>query len=307
MEYIPDYELISLKGSGVFGHVIEAYDRVHDQRVAIKRTHKVNTKLSREYDILSKLNDCENVVKLLDIFCSVTEEGKVIQNLVFEYVSRSLEGYMEEFKLKNKFIPIHKIKDITRQLLLGLDFCHKKNIVHRDLKPENILFTDDGIIKICDFGSSKIINNETTSTPYMVCRYYRAPELLFGEKNYNSKIDIFAAGCIIAELFTLEPLFEGETEGLQIFEQMHILGIPSENYFRHKNLPENYLQFFLDFKKKHKDKEKFNLCNLLNKEGIYESQDIELAADLIKNMLNFDTNKRFTAEQCINHKFLTDI
>ena len=103
---IPDYEPISLRGSGAFGYVIEAYDRIHDARVAIKRTHKVGTKLSREYEVLSELKDCEYVVKLLDTFYSVNDDGKVIQNLVFEYVTRSLEAYMDDFRKKKKYIPL---------------------------------------------------------------------------------------------------------------------------------------------------------------------------------------------------------
>ena len=103
---IPDYEPISLRGAGAFGYVIEAYDKIHDVRVAIKRTHKVGTKLSREYQILSEIKDCENVIKLLDTFYTVNDDGKVIQNLVFEYVTRNLETYMEEFRSKKTFIPI---------------------------------------------------------------------------------------------------------------------------------------------------------------------------------------------------------
>ena len=105
---VPDYEPISLRGSGDFGYVIEAYDRIHDARVAIKRTHKVGTKLSREYEILSELKDCEYVVKLMDTFYSVNDDGKVIQNLVFEYVTRSLEVFMEEYRRKKNIFPWKK-------------------------------------------------------------------------------------------------------------------------------------------------------------------------------------------------------
>ena len=273
---IPDYEPISLRGSGAFGYVIEAYDRIHDARVAIKRTHKVGTKLSREYEILSELKDCEYVVKLMDTFYSVNDDGKVIQNLVFEYVTRSLEVFMEEYRRKKKYIPLEKIKQISRQLLLGLDFCHKKHIVHRDLKPENVLFTQDDQVKICDFGSSKCISNE--------------------------KIDIFAAGCIIAELFTLTPLFPGKTEGLQIFEHMCILGNPGREYFSKFTLPPNYVKYF--------ETVKINGINkfdeVLNEEGFYDRNEIKNAANLILNMLNWDEDKRFSAEQCLNHPFFSN-
>jgi serine/threonine protein kinase len=83
----PSYEPISLRGAGAFGYVIEAYDRNRDARVAIKRTHKVGTKLSREYQVLAELKDCDQCVKMLETFYTVNDDGKVIQNIVFEYVS----------------------------------------------------------------------------------------------------------------------------------------------------------------------------------------------------------------------------
>lgn len=298
----PDYEPISLRGSGAFGYVIEAYDRINDVRVAIKRTHKVGPKLSREYEILSELKDCDYVVKLLDTFYSVNDDGKVIQNLVFEYVDRSLEKYMDEFRKKKQFIPIEKIKQISKQLLLGLDFCHKKHIVHRDLKPENVLFTQDEKVKICDFGSSKCIKDKSSSTPYIVSRYYRAPELILGKCNYNDKIDIFAAGCIIAELFTLAPLFPGKTEGMQILEQMTLLGNPGKEYFGKLNLPRDYVEYYGNIKIEGISK----FEKLLNEEMFYSNDDVKNAADLIMNMLRWDYNKRYSAEHCLNHPFLKE-
>lgn len=87
---LPDYVPISLRGAGAFGYVIEAYDKSNDVRVAIKRTHKVGNKLSREYQVLSELRDCEQCVKMLDTFYTINDDGKVIQNVVFEYVSSKL-------------------------------------------------------------------------------------------------------------------------------------------------------------------------------------------------------------------------
>ncbi len=84
---IPDYEPISLRGAGAFGYVVEAYDKMRDMRVAIKRTHKVGSKLSREYQVLAAIKDCDQCVKMLDTFYTVNDDGKVVQNVVFEYVS----------------------------------------------------------------------------------------------------------------------------------------------------------------------------------------------------------------------------
>ena len=75
--------------------------------------------------------------------------------------------------------------------MLGLKFIHEKNICHRDLKPENIIYSKYKEIKICDFGSSKWIDKNGKNTPYIVSRYYRAPELIMGFTNYNNKIDIW--------------------------------------------------------------------------------------------------------------------
>ena len=296
---IPDYEPISLRGQGAFGYVIEAYDRVHDTRVAIKRTHKVGSKLSREYQVLSELKDCDYIVKLLDTFYSVNDDGKVIQNLVFEYVTRSLETYLEEQRKKKEFIPINKIKSIMKQMLKGLEYCHSKNIVHRDLKPENVLFTEDERVKICDFGSSKFIEKDTKSTPYIVSRYYRAPELLLGKCDYDDKIDIFAAGCIFAELFTLIPLFPGKTEGLQIFEHMCILGNPPKGYFEKFQLPESFLNYFVNMDKI----DKADIKNVINQNKFYNEDDVKEAGDLILKMIAWDSDERISAKNALKHPF----
>ena len=296
---IPDYEPISLRGQGAFGYVIEAYDRVHDTRVAIKRTHKVGSKLSREYQVLSELKDCDYIVKLLDTFYSVNDDGKVIQNLVFEYVTRSLETYLEEQRKKKEFIPINKIKSIMKQMLKGLEYCHSKNIVHRDLKPENVLFTEDERVKICDFGSSKFIEKDTKSTPYIVSRYYRAPELLLGKCDYDDKIDIFAAGCIFAELFTLIPLFPGKTEGLQIFEHMCILGNPNKGYFEKFQLPDSFMNYFVNMDKI----EKADIKNVINENKFYDDEDVKEAGDLILKMIAWDSEERISAKNALKHPF----
>ena len=109
-------------------------------------------------------------------------------------------------------------------MIHGLEQIHAKNIAHRDLKPENVLLSDEGVIKICDFGSAKIIDENGKNTPYVVSRYYRAPELILCYTKYDVSVDIWAAACIIAELFLLTPIFQGSTEGKQLFAIMDVLG-----------------------------------------------------------------------------------
>ena len=186
-----------------------------------------------------------------------------------------------------------------KQMLKGLEYCHSKNIVHRDLKPENVLFTEDERVKICDFGSSKFIEKDTKSTPYIVSRYYRAPELLLGKCDYDDKIDIFAAGCIFAELFTLIPLFPGKTEGLQIFEHMCILGNPPKGYFEKFQLPESFLNYFVNMDKI----EKADIKNVINENKFYDDEDVKEAGDLILKMIAWDSDERISAKNALKHPF----
>ena len=106
-------------------------------------------------------------------------------------------------------------------------YVHSQGISHRDLKPENILLNDKGVVKVCDFGSAKFLDDKL-NTPYIVSRYYRAPELILACSDYSEKIDVWAIGCIFAEFMTLRPMFPGKTEGSQLIEQIAILGLPSK-------------------------------------------------------------------------------
>lgn len=132
---------------------------------------------------------------------------------MFEYCSGNLEDVIQKAKAERRAIPMTDIKTFMKQILKGMMHVHSLNICHRDLKPENILLTDKGIVKICDFGSAKVMNSKELNTPYIVSRYYRAPELSLGCSDYSHAIDIWAIGCIFAEFMTMRPLFPGKTEG----------------------------------------------------------------------------------------------
>ena len=309
-DYLPEIKPLKLKGSGSFGYVIESFIRTHKNKTAIKRTRKAGNDLSREIEILSLITKCKYVVRLVDMYYIVDNNTKIIQNLLFEDVPISLDKYIKSIKKNKFFLSIGKIKSIAKQLLIGLNYCHKKHIAHRDLKPENILMKRNGQIKICDFGSSKVIDfsedkmnisgeGEIKSTPYTISRYYRAPELFFGKCDYDSKIDIFSIGLIIGELFTLDPLFQGENEGLQILEYMNVLGIPDNDYLAQFKISKELIKIIENYK----INKLYNLAEILNKKNIYEKNDIDNACDLLYNMLKWDFNKRYSAEQCLHHKF----
>ena len=210
------------------GFVFKALDPHTGEEVAIKRTSKSGEYVSREFEVLDKLRDCINVVQLLNIYYSKNEDNKIVQNLVFEFCQKNLEEEIQEAKEQKVLIPMAKIKDFMRQILQGMAYVHSKGVCHRDLKPENILMNDKGVVKICDFGSAKVLSANGLNTPYIVSRYYRAPELILACSDYTHAIDVWAIGCILAEFLTLRPIFPGKTEGSQLIEQMAILGLPTK-------------------------------------------------------------------------------
>eukprot|EP00919_Chromeraceae_sp_WS-2016_P058159 GHVR01137997.1.p1 GENE.GHVR01137997.1~~GHVR01137997.1.p1 ORF type:complete len:101 (-),score=0.84 GHVR01137997.1:4238-4540(-) len=98
-----------------------------------------------------------------------------------------------------------------KDLLEGMAYLHERNIVHRDLKTSNLLYSNQGILKICDFGlarkaSQAIMNQE------VITMWYRPPELFLGECNYSTELDLWSVGCIMAEIILREPIFQGKTE-----------------------------------------------------------------------------------------------
>ena len=105
------------------------------------------------------------------------------------------------------------IKSYTLQTLLGLEYLHSNWILHRDLKPNNLLVDASGCLKLGDFGLAKYFGSPNRQyTDRVVTRWYRAPELLYGAKKYGTGVDIWAVGCILAELLLRVPFLPGETD-----------------------------------------------------------------------------------------------
>ena len=271
------------------------------KKVAVKRVRKAERKVSREYQILSELKGNKYCVELLDVFYTIGDNDKLIQNFVFEYVPDSLENYLVATKNKGARIPLVTIKSVMKQILEGLTFVHSKSICHRDLKPDNVLLDEHFNVKLCDFGSSKKIDGKSKrNIPHIVSRYYRAPELMLCHTDYSTPVDIWATGCIFLELFTLDPLFPGKTEGLQLFEMMAILGSPQGEDKKYLYEP------LSDAVKKSLEQVKelpaIDL-KVVFPEAHYKATDIAQATDLAKKMLEWNPQKRITAKNALKHPF----
>jgi serine/threonine protein kinase len=217
-------------GRGSFGVVILATTST-GEKVAIKKVKQDFRIKEREWEILSSL-DHPNCISLKHAFKSQLQ-GKpgVFYNFVMEYMPMNLATYADSFRRKSLYPPISIVKLLIFQLFAGLKHLHMKGICHRDIKPHNLLVDPStGVLKICDFGSAKYLTDGMSSTSYIGSRYYRAPELLFNCTQYTSAIDIWSAGCCLAEaLMGGVPLFPGGSALGQLAEIVKVIGPPSQD------------------------------------------------------------------------------
>ena len=298
------YEIIKDIGGGSFGVVYEGINKQTNEKVAIKKLkQKIDSweacMNQNEVYFLRKLIH-PNIIKLIEV---IREPNSDI-SFVFEFCDCNLYEYITNHRKRKKAISEDKIHNIIYNITKGLSYLHSQNIMHRDLKPENILIslnnlnnanftTNSNSIKIADFGTAKQIpqyKNETL-TDYICTRWYRAPECVLRSKNYNEKVDIWALGCIMAELYTLKPLFPGQSLFDQMDKIVRLLGTPSYDQW-----PEGYrLMESLNLK--------FSEHNKKNFRNVFFDISDE-AIDFLEYIFQYDSAKRPSANQLLNHPYL---
>lgn len=190
------------------------------------------------------------------------------------------------------------IQKFIYQILCGLKYIHSADVIHRDLKPGNILVTLQGVLKICDFGLARGINpkyfkqKSAPITNYVATRWYRAPELMLSNKRYSKAVDMWAVGCILAELYGRRPLFMGKDQLEQISEIVKILGSPAASITRKYdwNIASATKDLYLPSSLKH----------------IYPYASMP-AINLMQNLLCWDPQDRLDIYQSLSHTFLIKV
>ena len=200
------YKIIRQLGEGGFGKVflVSKEDKFYAiKQLPIKNISEEKIEMAEnEAKILSKIKN-DHIVKYYDSYKDIDSF-----NILMEYCENDLRKFIDEHKAKQELIEENIIYDIIIDLILGIKEIHKNNLIHRDLKPANIFINKENKIKIGDFGISKQLDNgEKYASTNTGTNYYMAPEIIKGEQ-YNNKIDIWALGCIIYELFTLNICFK---------------------------------------------------------------------------------------------------
>ncbi|XP_052553758.1 serine/threonine-protein kinase MAK isoform X3 [Tympanuchus pallidicinctus] len=218
------YTIMKQLGDGTYGSVLMGKSNESGELVAIKRMKRKFYSWDecmnlREVKSLKKLNHA-NVIKLKEV---IRENDHLY--FVFEYMKENLYQLMKD---RNKLFPESVIRNMMYQILQGLAFIHKHGFFHRDMKPENLLCIGPELVKIADFGLARELRSQPPYTDYVSTRWYRAPEVLLRSSIYSSPIDIWAVGSIMAELYTLRPLFPGTSEVDEIFKICQVLGTPKK-------------------------------------------------------------------------------
>ena len=296
------YDIIRRLGGGSFADVFLGKEIATSDMVAIKVLKKKYRKLDqcnelREVvslqklckDSLSSQKGYDNIIKLKEIIFE-KKNGKL--SLVFEYMETDLYELMK--KRSPSRLSEDEIKDITYQILLGLYHMHKYGFFHRDMKPENLLLTGKKV-KIADFGLAREIRSIPPFTEYVSTRYYRAPECILRSQNYNSPVDIWAVGCIMAEMYMHPmPLFYGSSEKEVFIKICTTLGSPNKNNWNEGVNQASKIGM------KYPQSSGIDLANIV----IGASPE---AIDLMKQMLKWAPSARATAANLLNHPFFNGL
>ncbi|XP_023819228.1 serine/threonine-protein kinase ICK isoform X2 [Oryzias latipes] len=280
------YTNIRQLGDGTYGSVILGRSLESGELVAIKKMKRKFYSWEecmnlREVKSLKKLNHA-NVIKLKEV---IRENDHLY--FIFEYMKENLYQLMKD---RTRLFPESAVRNIMFQILQGLAFIHKHGFFHRDMKPENLLCMGPELVKIADFGLAREIRSRPPYTDYVSTRWYRAPEVLLRSTSYSSPIDQWAVGCIMAELYTLRPLFPGSSEVDTIFKICQVLGTPKKT-----DWPEGYqLASAMNFR--------WPQCVPSNLKTLIPNASAE-AIHLMTDFLQWDPRKRPASAQALRYSY----
>lgn len=321
------YHIQQNLGRGMFSSVVRAIDTKTSKLVAIKIVRNNDTMRKagiKEIEILKDLavNDPEDKRHIIRLERSFEHKGHLC--MVFENLSLNLREVLKKFG-RDVGINLKAIRTYAQQLFLGLTLLKKCQYLHADLKPDNILVNEArNVLKICDLGSASPID-ENVKAPYLVSRFYRAPEIILGVP-HDYGIDVWSIGCTLFELYTGKILFTGRNNNGMLRSIMECRGKFPHKVLRRGSFTYQYFDDLLNFQAIEEDaltgrqvskmidikaKPLRALRERLVPKGKRmdesERKEVELFADLLDKCLDLRGDKRMTAADALKHPFIARV
>ncbi len=291
------YSFIRPIGTGAYGVVVSAKDHEGGEEVAIKKVTKAFEDLVDAKRILREVKllrhfDHENVIHIKDLLAPRSYND--FEDIYI--VSELMETDLHRVIYSKQVLTEDHVQYFIYQTLRALKYIHSANVIHRDLKPSNLLLNSNCDLKVCDFGLARgLEDTQLALTEYVVTRWYRAPEIMLSCREYTKSIDVWAVGCIFAELLQRKPLFPGEDYIHQLQLITDVLGTPSESD--------------MDFIRSDRAKRFMRNQPLRCKRRfaqMFPSASHE-GLDLLEKMLQFNPAKRITVDQALEHPYLESL
>ncbi|KAM7484099.1 hypothetical protein LguiA_000108 [Lonicera macranthoides] len=298
---VDEFERLNKIDEGTYGVVYRAKDKKTGEIVALK---KVKMEKEKEGFPLTSLREINILLSfhhpsIVDVKEVVVGSSLDSIFMVMEYMEHDLKALMET--MKQPFSQ-SEVKCLMLQLLEGVKYLHDNWVLHRDLKTSNLLLNNRGELKICDFGLARQYGSPLKPyTHLVVTLWYRAPELLLGAKQYSTAIDMWSLGCIMGELLSKQPLFNGKTEFDQLDKIFRILGTPNETIWPgFSKLPGVKVNFV---------KHQYNLLRRKFPATSFTGSPVlsDAGFDLLNKLLTYDPEKRITAEAALGHEWFREV
>lgn len=292
------YEILQKLGKGAYGIVWKAVDKKTRETVALKKIFDAFQNATdaqrtfREIMFLQELHGHENIIKLTNVLKADNDRDIY---LVFEYMETDLHAVIRANILED----IHK-QYTMYQLLKALKYMHSANVLHRDMKPSNLLLNSECLVKVADFGLARSIASlesvnvaNPVLTDYVATRWYRAPEILLGSTKYTKGVDMWSIGCILGELLGGKPMFPGTSTMNQLDRIIEVTGRPNAEDIEAIKSP--FAATML---------ESLPPSNPRSLSDMYPDASAD-ALDLLRKLLQFNPNKRITADEALAHAFVS--
>ncbi|KAI8637103.1 serine/threonine-protein kinase pef1 [Parasitella parasitica] len=289
------YARLEKLGEGTYATVFKGKHTQTGEIVALKEIYLdpeegTPSTAIREISLMKELKH-PNIVRLQDV---IHTENTL--TLVFEFMDQDLKKYMDSNPRPHGSLRPQTITSFMYQLLRGIAYCHEHRVLHRDLKPQNLLINNQLHLKLGDFGLARAFGIPVnTFSNEVVTLWYRAPDVLLGSRMYSTSIDIWSAGCIMAEMYTSRPLFPGTTNEDQLQKIFRLLGTPNEQTWPGiSQLPEY----------KHKPLEVVHPPQPLSQ--FVPNIDPE-GLDLLTRMLQYQPQLRISAQDALKHAYFNNV